>query len=341
MTRPLRGSLAALALAATAALTPATAAAGGSVWDRARHPESELRRELVAEAQVHERKATQILFGRQRDPDRADGSAHLAIAATLLEEAGAATSRDLFLRYRLASVYSLRQEPKKALALLESITRAEPPAPLRATAFADLAVTYAHLGRIDDEIRAYGEALRVQPVAHERSRLYANRAEAYMLRGDITAAVAGYRDALALLSADHMMFGTGPTTLWGLAVALDRSGDLDSGVDAVRVARAYDAKDKQLNGPGWFFLPEYDRHWYEALGHWQVARKAEALTSVRVDAYGRALASWDEYVAAATADDRWLPLARVRRKQCEKEQAAFLRRPPLPPPSRHVRPAVD
>src|SRR4029079_8260597 len=93
----------------------------------------------------------------------------------------------------------------------------------------------------------------------------------------ITAAVAGYRTALGLLSADHMMFGSGSTTLWGLAVALDRSGDLDSGLESVRVARSYDAQDKHLNGPGWFYLPAYDRHWYEALGHWQVARKGEAV----------------------------------------------------------------
>ena len=148
-----------------------------------------------------------------------------------------------------------------------------------------------------------------------------------MLLGDITPAVEGYRAALALLTADHMMFGSGPTTLWGLAVALDRSGDLDSGLDAIRVARSYDAQDKQINGPGWFYLPDYDRHWYEALGHWQVARKSEVVTSVRVDAYARAVASWEEYVSSAARDDKWLPLARVRLKQCEKERAAFLRRP--------------
>src|SRR5262249_6232058 len=128
----------------------------------------------------------------------------------------------------------------------------------------------------------------------------------------------------------HMMFGTGPTTLWGLGVALDRSGDLDSGLDAIRLARTYDAKDERINGPGWFYMPDYDRHWYEALGYWQVARKADAPLSVRVDAYARASASWDEYLARAAHDapgDHWLPLARVRAKQCEKERAAFLRRP--------------
>jgi tetratricopeptide (TPR) repeat protein len=323
-TPPRRAVAAALALAL---LAPSPAAAGGgSIWSRMRRPEAERRRELAVEAQGHELKAHQML-GSRNQLDRAEIVSHLARAAVLLEEAGAATSSDLALRYRLASVYSLQDEPKKALTLLESIGRADPPAPLRAAVFADMAVAYAHLGRIDDEIKAYGESLRVQPVAHERSRLLANRAEAYMLLGDVTSAVAGYRAALALLSADYMMFGSGATTLWGLAVALDRSGDLDTGLDAVRVARSYDPQDKHLNGPGWFYLPDYDRHWYEALGHWQVARKGEVVTSVRIDAYARAVASWEEYVSAAARDDKWLPLARVRLKQCEKERAAFLGRP--------------
>jgi hypothetical protein len=51
------------------------------------------------------------------------------------------------------------------------------------------------------------------------------------------------------------------------------------------------------------------------------------VTSVRVDAYARAVASWEEYVTTAARDDKWLPLARVRLKQCEKERAAFLGRP--------------
>ncbi len=148
-----------------------------------------------------------------------------------------------------------------------------------------------------------------------------------MLLGDYTSAIAGYRAALALLSNDHLMFGSGPTTIWGLAVALDRADELDSGLEAVRLARTYDPQDKHLNGPGWFYLPDYDRHWYEALGHWQVGRKSEVAPSVRADAYVRAVASWEKYVASAAHDDKWLPLARVRLKQCEKERDAYLGRP--------------
>ena len=329
----------ALAIALLAPLTlgdtprpQATAAGGRSIWALARRPEAARRGELIAEAEGFALKYER-LFDANRVESRLDreelttlGDAYLARAITLLEQAGALTSSDLFLRYRLAEVYALHRDHSQAVAVLEAVGSAEPPAPLRARVFADLAVAYAHLGRIDDEIKAYGESLRVQPLAFERSRLIANRAEAYMLQGDYTSAIAGYRAALALLSNDHLMFGSGPTTIWGLAVALDRADELDSGLDAVRLARSYDPQDKHLNGPGWFYLPDYDRHWYEALGHWQVARKTEVVPSVRADAYGRAVASWEKYVASAARDDKWRALARVRLKQCEKERAAFLRR---------------
>jgi len=330
----MNGARPALAAAlAIALLAPVAAADSGSVWELARRPGAARRRDLVTEAEGFALKYER-LFDTNRVEGRLDkeeiaalGDSYLARAVELLEQAGARTSPDLFLRYRLAEVYALRREHARAVALLEAIGRADPPAPLRARVFADLAVSYAHLGRIDEEIKAYGESLRVQPLAFERSRLIANRAEAFMLLGDYTSAIAGYRAALALLSNDHLMFGSGPTTIWGLAVALDRADELDSGLEAIRLARSYDPQDKHLNGPGWFYLPDYDRHWYEALGHWQVARKAEVMPSVRADAYGRAVASWEKYVASAARDDKWLPLARMRLKQCEKEADGYLGRP--------------
>jgi tetratricopeptide (TPR) repeat protein len=191
-----------------------------------------------------------------------------------------------------------------------------------------LAIQYARLGRPKDEIAAYGEALRVQPVAGERSVLLANRAEAYMLLGDVTSAIAGYRASLALLTSDYLLFNAAPTTLWGLAVALDRSGDLDGGLETVRLARAYDPRDARLDGPSWFFLPAYDKYWYHALGHWAVARKAD-VDAVRAEAYSHAVTNWEEYVAAASRDgkdDKWVDIARVRLKQCEKERDEFLKR---------------
>jgi tetratricopeptide (TPR) repeat protein len=301
-------------------------------WQRARDPEIDRRAALVAEATSLELKFYRLTAGRpDQDLGREEvatlGDMYLARAADLLEQAGARTANDALLRMQLAEIYSLRQQHANALPLFESLARPDVAPAIRSRALAELAVTYAHLGRVDDEIKAYTAALAIQPVAHERSRLLANRAEAYMLQGDVIAAVDGYRAALALLTNDYLMFGSGPTTLWGLAVALDRSGDLDGGLDAVRLARSYDPQDRRINGPGWFYLPDYDRHWYEALGHWQVARKAGLVNSVRADAYARAMASWAKYLDEAARDDKWIAVARVRLLKCATERDEYLRRP--------------
>jgi tetratricopeptide (TPR) repeat protein len=318
-------------VAASLALVSSSAAAAPSVWQRARVPEVGRRAALIAEAGelllkyqgIARSRYEQRLDGREIDTL---GELYLTRAAQLLEAAGAATSKDLFVRDQLAEIYAsdLVKKNREAAALLESIARADPPPPLRARVYAQLAIAYAHLDRVDDEIAAYGEALRVQPVAGERSLLLANRAEALMRLGDVTDAIAGYRAALALLTSDYLLVEA-PTTLWGLAVALDRSGDLDGGLETVRLARAYDPKDTRLDGLGWFFSPDYDRHWYHALGHWAVARKAD-LDSVRAESYSHAVTDWEEYVASAAHDDKWVDLARVRLRQCEKERDELLRR---------------
>jgi len=319
------------ALAAFALLLWAGAASADqpSVWARARDPEAELRRGLVRMAETLHLKFLHERREHRRALSRAEVDAlarsYLRPAATLLEQAGVARSPDLFLRSELAELYGMLGRHDEVVAVLESVVRDAPPV-LRSRSWAELAQSYAHLGRTPDEIVAYGKALETQPRSSERARLYANRAEAYMLLGDVTAAVHGYRAALTVLSADYMLSGLGPTTLWGLAVALDRSGDLDGGMDAVRLARSYDADDKLINGPDWFYVPDYDAHWYAALGHWTVARRSD-VPSVRVEAYARAVASLERFVKEATPhDDRWLALARVRLEQCKKERAAFLRR---------------
>jgi tetratricopeptide (TPR) repeat protein len=315
---------AAIVLLANGARADPKLATVDTVWGRARRPDLARPRELVAEADGYVFKYQQLHAGRPE----ADvlGDTYLMRAAELLEQAGATTSRDLYLRYRLAEVYALREQHDKEIRALEGIGRSDPPAPLRAQVFADLAVAYAHAGRVADEIKAYDQALQVQPLAPERSRLIANRAEAYMLLGDATTAVAGYRAALALLSNDYMMFDSGATTLWGLAVGLDRTDDLDAALDAVRLARVYDPGDKRINGPGWFYEPEYDRHWYEALGHWEVARKADVHIAVRSAAYAAALGSWSRYLDFAAPGDKWAALARVRLLKCARERAEFLQR---------------
>src|SRR5690606_13296059 len=108
-----------------------------------------------------------------------------------------------------------------------------------ADALRALAICYARLGRHDEEIAAYAEALVIEPHADVRAVLLANRAEAFMVRGDILSAVRGYRQSLQEAPGSD----AAPTTLWGLAVALDRSGDFSGALERIALARTYDAID--------------------------------------------------------------------------------------------------
>jgi tetratricopeptide (TPR) repeat protein len=318
-----------------------SAYAAPTVWTKARDPEADRRRAIAAQAEVLILKAQLVRRGDAQGP--AQSAAYLRDARRLLEEAGAQRSQDPEIRLRLAEVlYELAMPtavpPKDAgdltarsVTLLEGLVTATTPAPIRAWAWYLLAQSYTRLGRTDDEIRAYGEALKLQPDAHRRSVMLANRAEAYMLQGDLTRAIDGYRSALAAISSLEM-FQYGVTTLWGLAVALDRAGDLEQGIAAITLARSYDQGDRLINdSTSWFYVPPYDEAWYRALGHWASARRAE-LRAVRAEEYGRAVAYWEEYLARAPPSDRFVPLAKARLRMCEKEREAGRKK--VDPPGR-------
>lgn len=322
---------AALAALAAAALVAAPLRAAPTVWARALDPEADQRAALLAEADGllarYERLRRSPLLERVEEI----GPLWLREARALYERAGAATSRDYAVRLRYADILESLGDIQGAAANLEALLRIDPPAPARAEAWRTLAVCYARLGRYADEIKAYDEALALEPHASTRALLLANQAEAFMVLGDITSAIEGYRAALASLGSLDM-FRYGVTTLWGLAVALDRSGDLEGALEHIRLARTYDQNDRQINGSGWFYVPPYDEAWYTALGHWARARSADL--KEREESYLQAVAAWESYIARAPASDHWVSLARARRAQCEKERvqtATRLRKPPAAP----------
>src|SRR5262249_10506629 len=138
---------------------------------------------------------------------------YLREARRLFEEAGAETLPDPMVRLSFAQVlYDLAIHrdaavnpseqgtlAPRAIRILEGLTRPAIPPPVRARAWATLAQLYGDLDHTSDVSRAYGEALKLETDNRERSRLLANRAEAYMLQGDLSTAIDGYRAALASL----------------------------------------------------------------------------------------------------------------------------------------------
>lgn len=313
------------------AIAPRVAPAEPSVWARAREPELAQRAAALQEAEVLVHKYHHLQRQQAGEAFRDMALLFLREARRVLEDAGAKTSRDPMMRYRLAEIDNDLGDYAEAARhyeyALASPTLLEP---LRASGLTELAICYARQGRHHDEINVYSEALKIEAISPLRAMILANRAEAYMVTGDITKAIEGYRASLASLLTIEIP-GFGVTTLWGLGVALDRSGDLESGLGSITLARAYDPSDRLITGPGWFYVPEHDDAWYAALGHWARARQA-ALSMARADAYEKAIASWASYIERAPDADRWLALAKARRRACEAERDAALRRAPRKTP---------
>lgn len=317
MTRGPVRTLAALGVAAVTSLA-ATAGAGPTVWSRARDP-----RVTLSDAAVRDPQRAYVRYRRMlaaQDP-RAPSIAAMVLRDTRVTLAGLVDrgSADFSVRLLYAAVLRDSNLLDESAKVLTKLLADRPPAPLRADALTELAILHAQAGRREDEIRAYTAALEIEPHGLARSTLLANRAEAMMAMGDVTAAVEGYRAALAPLTTVEL-FWRGSTALFSLGVALDRAGNPEAGMESVKLARSYDPIDRALRRKsGWFFSPAYDEHWYWALGGWMCGRTSESL-AVRAECYEKAIAEWGEYVERAPESDPWVALAHVRLATVKRER---------------------
>jgi tetratricopeptide (TPR) repeat protein len=289
------------------ALAPGANAEGHSpgVWERATDPEK-------AKADEVHRKVEALLFTTYSSRDDSGASQErFAEAMQLLERGHADKSSDVRLRFDFGHVAYLRHDEPRAAAVLESALREAPDQPLAMRAYFDLGVCYAKLGNTEAEIVAYDEYLRRQTDPESRALALANRAEAHMTLGRephmtlarLAMAVNDYRSAL-LIDPGY------PQAHWGLAVALDRNGDLPGALAEAKLAVTYDPLELQISGPNVFFVPAYEQYWYEALS---AAARAQQLDDApsSVLLWETSIAKWAGYVAVAASDDRWLPLARA------------------------------
>lgn len=313
------------ALAIAVLASAADARAQPTVWSRARDPVAATR------ADVGERlDALRSKLAARRIPGgegRALTQLYLKEAKRMLEEAGAPTSSDPTLRQRYGWVLHQMGEHAAAIRVLESVLRADPPAPMRVAALMSLADAYTQLGRYPEEVRAWDAALDLEPDETSRATILMNRGEGLMGLGNLTLALESYQAALSYLTTQLEMATSGVSVRWSMALAADRAGDLEMALDSIRLARAYDRRDAMVFGPSatWRFVPEHDEIYARALGFWETARHAE-LGAARAEAYGRAVEALGEFVARAPANDLWVGVARTRLKQCEQERELFLRR---------------
>ncbi|HEY3593620.1 MAG TPA: tetratricopeptide repeat protein [Polyangiaceae bacterium] len=277
-----------------------------TLWERALDPaRSEAERQAHREAQLYFADAQQ-----QRSTSQL-GQEQISKAMHVLDEVHADTSPDVRLRFDAGYALSMLGEYDRAAPVLESALRDGPDHPRATEGYFQVAICYAKQYRPEEEIQAYDEFLRRETDSGSRAQALSNRGEAQMLIGRLTPAIADYRASL-VLEPDS------PLTHWGLAVALDRNGDMPGALTEANTAITYDPLDQRLESSDVFFMPPYDRYWYEGIG---AMARAGAIDDAATSTlwWETAVGKWRDYIGLATSDDRWLALAKAHLASCDQK----------------------
>jgi tetratricopeptide (TPR) repeat protein len=229
-----------------------------------------------------------------------------------LEEIHADTSPDIRLRLDVGQVAETLEEWDRCDRALGGALAEAPDDPRAIAAYFSRGICLAKLGRPKEEIEAYDAYLARETDLDARAVAFYDRGDAQMLLAQdnpsrLALAINDYRTALLLrpeLSSAH----------WGLAVALDRSGDAPGAIAAAKNALIFDPLEQQISpeNRAVFFVPAYDQYWYEGLSAMARAQQPETRASPATSLLllETAVAKWSNFIAAASRDDRWVPLAK-------------------------------
>ncbi|HEY8074559.1 MAG TPA: tetratricopeptide repeat protein [Labilithrix sp.] len=326
----LRVALAILTLASAAhADTPPT------VWDRAKDPTIETSyalhldvMQLMENARLAER-VQAFLPSRAFQGDADIAQTQITNAVEKLERFGAAKSSDVRLRFDLAAAYielarfevDRRARMRQAMVVLREALALAPEHPMADEGWWNLGIACGYVGDTHCEHDSYVETLRRRTEEEGRATPMLNLAETEMHLGNLKGAVEGYRETIRLagkLQGDPL---TAPLAMWGLAVALDRSGEHVRAEQEAKAAVELElasgvwrrgSRPRALEAQGVFFYPDYEVHWYfglecVALAH--VAKSADDAARLLRMAEGH----FTTYVRGAEPDkDRWLEMAKAR-----------------------------
>jgi tetratricopeptide (TPR) repeat protein len=278
-------------------------------------------------------------------------------ARTLLEDAQAEGSPDVRLRFDLGIVYwqiaTLEGRTdlyRRVIDILVPALDSAPEHPAATRALEAIVEAYTRLDRPRDEVAASRRYLDHLTDDRARALTMMNMGEAEMRLGRLDEAMGTFQSVLRICgtlpnsSTSNLTYAL---TLWDLAVALDRSGDPRAGIETAARARQLTWDEPGPRGlpqsvTGWdairdpvsvFFVPDWEREWYLALGSAAAAR-GEQDARAAVALWTAAEDHWATYAtqAAATRDDRWLAIARVRRDRAHSERTkAEARAAKLPP----------
>jgi tetratricopeptide (TPR) repeat protein len=125
---------------------------------------------------------------------------------------------------------------------------------------------------------AYDRALALRLDTGSRSTLLANLAEVTMMSEDLERARSLYEQAVLEGSREERVLA-----LWGLAVALDRSGEAGESMERAKQALREDQRPMGvLKQSRVFFVPPHEAHYYDGIGYRALAEQ-EAGEDLRVE----------------------------------------------------------
>jgi tetratricopeptide (TPR) repeat protein len=355
----------AVALLASLAASPHAVRADTppGTWDLAKDPTERDRWALHVRVErlLHPPLSDEVLpLDRRRDEEL-----RLEAARAMLEEAGAERSGDARLRFdlgviyeRLATLLARDDLHRRAVDILAPALDAAPDHPAATVALDALVYAYAKLDRPDDELATWRRYISRLSDDRARAGPMMNMGEAEMRLGRLDEAIGTFRNVLQIcltLSNTGARNSTYALTLWDLAVALDRAGDFRTAIDTAAQAKELRWREAASLGQvrevtGWtvirdqesvFFVPDWEREWYLALGYAAAARDERDVRAIAA-LWAAAEEHWGVYVTRATAvrtDDRWLAIARLRLDHAHAERNnAEKRAATLPPRAREDEP---
>jgi tetratricopeptide (TPR) repeat protein len=301
----------------------ATPARGDSFWQPAGPAAAaDSYESLMARGDRYTVRAADIKFNRAADstPLSPEYMATVKKAVEAYEQAARARPTAAEPHYRAAevlnahvlddsnAVYNDRAAPERALAHCRAFSELAPLDPRVAETLFRRAIVYTKLATEADFQQAIGsyEALLASSDldaldAREAAIWLSNLAETYMMVGRLSDAIAYYERSLTY--NDRASYG------YGLAVALDRAGQLES-ARQVMYSYARDDRLSELEEGSTFYVPEGELYYYKALGY-------ESLGEIEL-----AIRYYNMFIASG-AHPRYQPRAR--------EHVATLRKRPQRP----------
>jgi len=178
----------------------------------------------------------------------------------------------LDLNYWLGYALYMLQRYKESLVYLQKAKKLDKESKYLAEIAFKEGIIYTFLGKSSKAYKAYKEALQ-SPVQNVDSVgvIYANAAECLMTMGKISDAISTYEKSLAVKPIKNSQ------ALWGLAVALDRDEQIIKAAQAAKAAAKLDPKLQTIQGPGVFFVPQGEVHYYLGLAYEALGKPKKAL----------------------------------------------------------------